>query len=66
MKIPKNATAEFFDKQVKDKVFDPIQWSRWVKQKLSKEYFEDPEGYKKKSKEINRRWQTGDKSVIGL
>jgi len=31
MRIPKDATAEFFDTQVEAGTFDSIQWTRWAK-----------------------------------
>jgi len=66
MKIPKNATAAFFDRQVELGTFDAAQWTRWVKNKFNREWEEDPEAMWKKLMELDRRAASGDFGMLNL
>jgi len=55
MRIPKNATPEFFDKQLEEGTFNTMQWLRWVRKKQNAEYLANPEAYLREEKAISKR-----------
>jgi len=64
MKIPKNATSEFFDRQVEAGTFDAVQWVRWVKDRFNREYDKDSKAVEAEMEELYRWVKAGDLSML--
>jgi len=64
MRIPKNATPAFFQRQADKGTFDPGQWIRWVRRENQNAEERNPKLYKKLMDDLRRKMMADDPTLL--